>query len=151
MDCCRMLRSAERSALPLFDGAEFLECLKKLISVDRDWVPNSTSSTLYVRPTMIGTEPTLGLYESNTVLLYVITGPVGPYYPTGLKPVTLLADPAYVRSCLGGCGAYKMGSNYGPTIYVQMEAARKHNCQQVTADCHQLKQWLQLRFDLEST
>ena len=130
---CRMLRSAERSALPQFDGAEFLECLKKLIAVDRDWVPDCASSTLYVRPTMIGTEPTLGVTQSNSALLYIITGPVGPYYPTGFKPVSLYADPSYVRSCIGGCGSFKMGANYGPTIYVQLDAVRNHNCQQVTA------------------
>ena len=129
-----MLRTAERATLPIFGGAEFLECLKKLISVDRDWVPDSTSSTLYVRPTMIGTEPTLGVTQSNSALLYIITGPVGPYYPTGFKPVSLLADPTYVRSCVGGCGSYKMGANYGPTIYVQLDAVRNHNCQQVMSE-----------------
>lgn len=126
-----MLRSADRSALPGFDGAEFLECMKKLISVDRDWVPDAPSCTLYVRPTMIGTEPALGVTQSNSALLYIITGPVGPYYPTGFKPVSLYADPTYVRSCVGGCGSYKMGANYGPTIYVQLDAVRNHNCQQV--------------------
>ena len=117
--------------LPNFDGEEFLEIIKKLISVDRDWVPDNISSTLYIRPTLIGTEPTLGVTQSKTALLYVITGPVGPYYPTGFKPVSLYADPAYVRSCVGGCGSYKMGANYGPTIYVQLDAVRNHNCQQV--------------------
>ena len=43
-------------------------------------------------------------------LLYVITGPVGPYYPTGFKPVSLLANPKYVRAWEGGCGSYKMGA-----------------------------------------
>jgi len=126
-----LLRSAERSTLPQFDGAEFLKCMKKLISVDRDWVPDCKSSTLYVRPTMIGTDPLLGVTQSNSALLYIITSPVGPYYPTGFKPVSLMADPAYVRACVGGCGAYKMGANYGPTIYVQLEAVRNHDCQQV--------------------
>jgi len=132
-DCCRLLRGTERAALPKFDGAEFLECMKKLIIVDRDWVPDSTSSTLYIRPTIIGTEPTLGVTQSNRALLYIITGPVGPYYPTGFKPVSLYADPCYVRSSIGGVGSYKMGANYGPTIYVQLDAVRNHNCQQVTA------------------
>ena len=39
-----------------FDGQELTECIKKLIRVDREWVPHSTKSTLYIRPTMIGTE-----------------------------------------------------------------------------------------------
>lgn len=118
--------------MPQFDPDEFLKCMKKLVTVDRDWVPDCASSTLYMRPTMIGTEPQLGVTQSNSALLYIITGPVGPYYPTGFKPVSLYADPCYVRSCIGGVGSFKMGANYGPTIYVQLDAVRNHNCQQVT-------------------
>jgi branched-chain amino acid aminotransferase len=126
----RMLNSARRSALPDFDTTELLQCIRKLICVDRDWVPDSTSSTLYIRPTMIGTEPTLGVSQSKTASLFVLTGPVGPYFPTGFKPVSLMADPQYVRAWKGGSGGYKMGANYAPTIAVQKEAL-KHNCQQV--------------------
>jgi branched-chain amino acid aminotransferase len=79
---------------------------------------------------MIGTEPTLGVSQSKTASLYVLTGPVGPYFPTGFKPVSLMADPQYVRAWKGGSGGYKMGANYAPTIAVQKEAL-KHNCQQV--------------------
>ncbi|CAF4807766.1 unnamed protein product, partial [Rotaria socialis] len=78
----RMLTSAERSVLPTFDGQELLECIKKLVHLDADWVPQSTSSTLYIRPTLIGTEPTLGVSAPNESLLFVVTGPVGPYFPT---------------------------------------------------------------------
>lgn len=99
--------------LPLFlqdfDGAELVRCIAQLIDVDRDAVPRSPASSLYVRPTMIGTEPTLGVQRAKEALLYVLTGPVGPYFPTGLKPVSLLADPRFVRSWPGGVGAYKMG------------------------------------------
>ncbi|CAF4134665.1 unnamed protein product, partial [Rotaria sordida] len=126
----RMLTSAERSVLPTFDGNELLECIKKLIQVDADWVPRSTSSTLYVRPTFIGTEPTLGVGASNESLLFVVTGPVGPYFPTGFKPVSLLADTFHCRAFPGGVGAYKAGSNYGPTIYVN-QLAHSKGCQQV--------------------
>uniref|UniRef100_A0A673HAD2 Branched-chain-amino-acid aminotransferase n=1 Tax=Sinocyclocheilus rhinocerous TaxID=307959 RepID=A0A673HAD2_9TELE len=64
-------------------------------------------------------------------LLFVIIGPVGPYFATGgFSPVSLLADPRYVRAWRGGVGEYKMGGNYGPTIAVQSEAA-KQKCQQV--------------------
>ena len=55
-------------------------------------------------------QPTLGVSTSTQNKLFVITGPVGPYYPTGFKPVTLLADPQFLRAAPGGCGAYKMGS-----------------------------------------
>ncbi|XP_052279510.1 branched-chain-amino-acid aminotransferase, cytosolic-like isoform X2 [Dreissena polymorpha] len=139
----RMLTSAERSALPTFEGRELVELIKKLISIDVDWVPKASKeqpSSLYVRPTYIATEPTLGVAISTTAKLFVIIGPVGPYYATGLAPVKLLADPQYVRSWPGGSGGFKMGCNYAPTLYTQTIAA-SHGCQQVLwlfGDDHQL-------------
>ncbi|KAF7697749.1 branched-chain-amino-acid aminotransferase, mitochondrial [Silurus meridionalis] len=127
----RMYRSADRCCLPLFNKSELLECIKKLITLDQEWVPYSTDASLYIRPTFIGTEPTLGVSRANHALLFVIVGPVGPYFATGaFNPVSLLADPRFVRAARGGVGAYKMGSNYGPTIAIQSEAV-KQGCQQV--------------------
>ncbi|KAH9518806.1 branched-chain-amino-acid aminotransferase, partial [Bulinus truncatus] len=137
----RMAKTAKRSALPDFDQSEFLRCIKKLISIDQEWVPESQKCSLYVRPTFIGTEPALGVTASNMAKLFVITGPVGPYFPTGLKPVSLLADPKYVRAWPGGCGGYKMGSNYAPTVAIQSLAVNKFGCQQVLwlyGDDHQM-------------
>ncbi|XP_060758223.1 branched-chain-amino-acid aminotransferase, mitochondrial isoform X2 [Neoarius graeffei] len=127
----RMYRSAERCCLPVFDKGELLECIKKLIELDQEWVPYSTDASLYIRPTFIGVEPSLGVSRSSRALLFVIVGPVGPYFATGaFNPVSLLADPRFVRACRGGVGAYKMGSNYGPTIAIQSKAV-KQGCQQV--------------------
>ena len=126
----RMKSTAQRSYLPDFDAKELVKCMKKLLQIDNEWVPYSNKSSLYIRPTFIGTEPTLGVTQSASALLYVLTGPVGPYYPTGMNPVTLMADPAYVRAWPGGCGNYKMGSNYAPTIAISSEA-EKRGCQQV--------------------
>ncbi|XP_042201037.1 branched-chain-amino-acid aminotransferase, mitochondrial [Callorhinchus milii] len=127
----RMLRSTLRACLPAFDKLELLDCIRKLIEVDREWVPYSTSASLYIRPTFIGTEPSLGVSQSNHALLFVILGPVGPYFSTGsFNPISLIADPMYVRAWKGGVGDCKLGGNYGPTIYVQSEAL-KRGCQQV--------------------
>ncbi|KAI1884689.1 hypothetical protein AGOR_G00229000 [Albula goreensis] len=127
----RMYRSAERSCLPLFDKAELLECIRKLVEVDQEWVPYSLDASLYIRPTFIGIEPSLGVSRAGHALLFVIVGPVGPYFTTGtFNPVSLLADPGFVRAWRGGVGEYKMGGNYGPTIAVQNEAL-KQGCQQV--------------------
>ncbi|XP_072282860.1 branched-chain-amino-acid aminotransferase, cytosolic-like isoform X5 [Pyxicephalus adspersus] len=131
MNMERMHRTALRACLPSFDKAEFLECLRRLIDIDRDWVPKSNTASLYIRPTFIGTEPSLGVTKSNHALLYVIICPVGPYFPSGgFNPVSLLADPKYVRAWMGGVGNYKLGGNYGPTIAVQYEASQL-GCQQV--------------------
>ena len=68
----------------------------------------------------------------------ILSGPVGPYYPTGFKPVSLLADPSFVRAWPGGSGNTKMGANYAPTLLVQKIAEQKFGCQQVWAGQHAL-------------
>jgi len=130
LNMARMNNTAGRVVLPNFDGPELVQCIKRLVAVDQEWVPHSTASSLYIRPTLIGTEPTLGVSASNNAVLYVILGPVGPYFASGFKPVSLLADPQYVRAWRGGCGFAKMGSNYAPTVMVQ-KVAEKQDLQQV--------------------
>ncbi|XP_054158754.1 branched-chain-amino-acid aminotransferase-like [Oppia nitens] len=142
MNMKRMRASAERINLPDFDGNELLECLKKLIQIDADWVPPyGSGASLYIRPTYIGTEPALGVHSSKDAMLYIICGPVGPYFPTGaMKPVSLLADPRFVRAWPGGVGDKKLGVNYGPQLAVQ-QLAEKMGHQQVLwlfGDDHQL-------------
>merc|ERR1719192_461257 len=124
----RMNLTASRACLPAFDGYQLLECIRKLVVVDSDWVPHDTSSSLYIRPTMIGTEPSLGVAPVENARLFVLLCPVGPYYATGFKPVNLLCDPSYVRAWPGGCGFTKMGSNYAPTLWTQ-KIAEQHGCQ----------------------
>ena len=125
----RMLVSARRSCLPTFEPLELVHCLRKLIQIEQEWVPHTSSSSLYLRPTMIGIEPTLGVAPAAEAELFVILSPVGPYYSCGVQPVNLLADPDYVRAWPGGSGYSKMGSNYAPTLYIS-EIAAKHNCHQ---------------------
>ena len=126
----RMAESAKRAGFPEFDKEEMLKCLKKLVEVDQDWTPYSENSSLYIRPTCIGTEPTLGLTYPREAKLFAILCPTGPYFPSGIKAITLLADPRYVRAWPGGSGQVKMGSNYAPAMAVQKEA-NKLGCSQV--------------------
>ncbi|ODM98426.1 Branched-chain-amino-acid aminotransferase, cytosolic [Orchesella cincta] len=118
----RILRGAKRAMLPTFDPNEFIGCIKKLVKIEQEWIPHSETSSLYIRPTYIGTDPSLGVALSNNAMLYIILCPVGPYFATGFKPVSLYADPKYVRAWPGGCGDQKLGSNYGPTVFVQKTA-----------------------------
>ncbi|KHJ81373.1 branched-chain-amino-acid aminotransferase 2 domain protein [Oesophagostomum dentatum] len=78
---------------------------------------------------MIATEPMLGVHTSKTAKLYVITGPAGAYFNT-FAPVSLLADPQYIRASKGGVGEFKMGCNYAPTLKLG-EIAEKKGCHQV--------------------
>ncbi|PNF21393.1 Branched-chain-amino-acid aminotransferase, cytosolic [Cryptotermes secundus] len=119
----RMNQSALRAGLPTFDGENFIKCLCQLLSIEQEWVPHSESSSLYIRPTLIGIDPSLGVAQCASALLYTILCPVGSYFSgTGEAAVSLLADPRFTRSWPGGCGDKKMGSNYAPTIHVQQEA-----------------------------
>ena len=80
---------------------------------------------MYLRPTMIGTQRTLGVGPPGSALLYVIASPVGPYYPTGFKAVSLEATDYAVRAWPGGVGDKKLGANYAPCIVPQLEAAKR--------------------------
>ncbi|CEF70368.1 Branched-chain-amino-acid aminotransferase [Strongyloides ratti] len=130
MNMQRMLRTAERCALPTFDPEEAIKIISEQIKIDESWVPYSDVASLYIRPTLIGTEGTLGVSDSNSAKFFVLTGPAGAYFATGFKPVTLLADSRYVRAFPGGVGQFKMGCNYAPTLLIGKEAAKK-GCQQV--------------------
>lgn len=116
-----------------------------MIRLDKEWVPQSAFSSLYIRPVMIGTEPTIGLGQSNQAKLFVVTGPVGAYFPSGFQPISLLADSAFVRAFPGGVGSFKMGwyffigniilfnlflSNYAPSIGIA-DMATKLGCHQM--------------------
>lgn len=74
---------------------------------------------------MIGTQRTLGVGPPGSALLYTIASPVGPYYPTGFKAVSLEATTYAVRAWPGGVGNAKLGANYAPCIVPQMQAASR--------------------------
>ncbi|KAL0883817.1 hypothetical protein ABMA27_015906 [Loxostege sticticalis] len=121
----RMNLAAQRSGLPTFDGDELIRCITRLVQIDQEWVPHSETSTLYIRPTLIGTEPTFGIQAPESALLFVILSPVSAYYKTSTDgAVSIYADPNVVRAFPGGVGNRKVGSNYGPTIEATARAAK---------------------------
>eukprot|EP00937_MAST-01D_sp_MAST-1D-sp2_P001605 g1605.t1 len=121
----RMNDSMTRLFMPSFDADQYIECMKELLKLEKDWIPRGEGYSLYMRPTAISTHPYVGVGPTKKAKLYTILSPVGPYYPSGFAPVKLLADDKYVRAWPGGTGNTKVGGNYGPTILPQMEAAEK--------------------------
>jgi branched-chain amino acid aminotransferase len=126
----RMNVSAERLCMPLIDENLFMEALKKLILLDQDWIPRGSGTSLYIRPTMIATEPALGVHPAHEYLLFIITGPVGAYYPEGFSPTKIYVSEEYFRSAPGGTGYCKAGSNYTSGLYA-CEIAKKMGYTQV--------------------
>lgn len=123
----RLSNSMERLHMPGhdFDQAELLECIKALVRLDKDWIPYGDGYSLYIRPTVIATHKFLGLAAPESLLLFCITSPVGPYYKSGFNPVRLTADTSYVRAWPGGTGNCKVGGNYAPTMKPQADAVKE--------------------------
>lgn len=121
----RLNKSSARIALPTFDGAAMIELIAKFAAMEERFIPDMKGYSLYLRPTMIGTQRTLGVGPPGSALLYVIASPVGPYYPTGFKAISLEATDYAVRAWPGGVGDMKLGANYAPCILPQLEAAKR--------------------------
>lgn len=121
----RLNKSAARIALPTFDGEAFTKLIAQFCQLEDRFIPSARGYSLYVRPTIIGTQRTLGVGPPGSALLYVIASPVGPYYPTGFKAVSLEATDYAVRAWPGGVGDKKLGANYAPCIVPQMQAASR--------------------------
>ena len=121
----RLNRSAERLCVPPIDESFFMAALKSLIAVDREWVPQAPGTSLYIRPTVIATDPYLGVRPSKTYSFFVILSPVGAYYPEGFNPVKILVEDQYVRSVKGGMGEAKTAGNYAASLLAGEEAQRQ--------------------------
>ncbi|KAK7204583.1 aminotransferase [Myxozyma melibiosi] len=121
----RMKKTAARICLPTFDSDELTKLIAKLVELDSEWIPSNRGYSLYLRPTMIGTQASLGVNPPSSALLYVIMSPVGPYYPTGFKAVRLEATDYAIRAWPGGVGDKKLGANYAPGILPQRMAASR--------------------------
>jgi branched-chain amino acid aminotransferase len=125
MNAKRLNRSAERMCIPPMNEAVFLDALRALVSVERDWVPRALGTSLYIRPTIIATEPFLGVRPAQTYCFFIILSPVGAYYAEGFNPVKILVEDKYVRAVRGGTGAAKTGGNYAASLAAGEEAHHK--------------------------
>ncbi|ORY62643.1 aminotransferase [Pseudomassariella vexata] len=121
----RFNKSAARIALPTFEPTALIDLMSKFTKLEERFIPNQRGYSLYLRPTMIGTQKTIGVGAPGSALLYIIASPVGPYYPTGFKAVSLEATNYAVRAWPGGVGDKKLGANYAPCIVPQLEAGSR--------------------------
>lgn len=126
----RMNDTCKRLCIPQFDGDKVLEALYELIRLEADWIPTSPGTSLYIRPTIIATDPFLGVRPSETYLFYIILSPVGAYYSSGLKPVNIYVEKDYIRSAKGGTGSVKTGGNYAASL-IASDKAHENGCEQV--------------------
>jgi len=112
----RMNASAERMCMPAIDVEQTYEAMARLIALEKDWVPHDEGSSLYIRPTMIATDPLIRLKASSTYLFYIICSPVGHYYANGIRPTGIIVEDRYVRAVRGGVGFAKTAANYAASL-----------------------------------
>jgi branched-chain amino acid aminotransferase len=108
----------------------FLESIRELVSIDRDWIPEIEGGSLYLRPFMFASETFLGVKPSNEYLYIVIASPAGAYFKGGAPAVTLWVSDDYSRAGPGGTGAAKCGGNYAASLLPQSQAIAE-GCDQV--------------------
>src|SRR5215468_396926 len=126
----RFQRSARRMGMAELPSELFLESLRALVDVDREWTPTGGEQSLYLRPFMFATEVGLGVRPSSSFTYLLIASPAGAYFPRGLEPVRVWLSTEYTRAAPGGTGEAKTGGNYASSLVAQAQAAQK-GCDQV--------------------
>ena len=135
----RFNRSAKRLCIPELDADFVLKALLELLKVEKSWVPAAQGTSLYIRPTIIATDPYLGLRTSHTYRFFIILSPVGAYYPEGFNPVQIWVTPDYVRAVRGGVGEAKTAGNYAASLFATELANRDGYTQVMWLDGVDLK------------
>lgn len=128
--CARLARSAERMCMPVVPEALVRDAVTELVRLENEWVPDAPNTALYLRPTLIGTEPFLGVRPSRSYTFFIIASPVGAYYAEGFDPVKIWIEEECVRAARGGLGAAKAGANYAASLYAA-ERAKSRGYSQV--------------------
>ena len=121
----RLNRSCERLGLPQLDPDDALQAIKLAVKVDKAWVPDAPGTSLYIRPFLFGTDPTLALHGVHEATFAIILSPSGSYFSDGLKPVPIMVETEDVRAVRGGTGEAKCGGNYGASTRASERAEAK--------------------------
>ena len=118
----RLNASDERLCIPELPVDFCVEATKKLLEIDKDWVPAAENASMYIRPFIFATEPFLGVRPAKSYKFMIILSPSGPYYATGINPVKIYVENTYVRAVRGGTGFAKTGGNYAASMAADVEA-----------------------------
>ena len=130
----RMNLSCDRLCIPKIDEEFAIEAIKKLVEIDKDWIPTEEGTSLYIRPFIFAIDKHVGVHPAKHLIFAVILSPVGAYYPNGLAPVKIFVEQKYVRAVVGGTGFTKAGANYAISLKGQEEAAKEGYIQTLWLD-----------------
>lgn len=127
----RLRASAERLCLPIPPAEMATEMIVDTVSKNLHVVPEAPGS-LYIRPTLVGTEANIGAAGSPAAqaLLFILTSPVGDYFAGGMKPLRIVVETEHPRTT-PQFGSVKSGANYAMALGVTMKARRRFDANQV--------------------
>ena len=123
-NAARLNLSADRMGMPLFPEDLFVEGLKQLVDLERNWIPPIDGSALYLRPFMYADEPFIGMRAATHFKFIIMASPAGPFFS---KPIKLWAENKYIRAASGGTGEAKAAGNYAAAIR-PTELAKAKGC-----------------------
>lgn len=133
----RFKKSAERMVMPTLEEGYFEESIRRLVEMEKDWIPKKRGTALYIRPCLIATEPALGVHASTEYYFFTILSPSGPYFAEGFAPTKIKVEDKYVRAVVGGTGAVKAGGNYAASLYAAKIAQEEGYSQVLWLDAHE--------------
>lgn len=128
--------SAERMQMPAVPEELFIEGMRQLIALDKNWIPSSADHSLYIRPFMFSSDEVIGVKPSDTYKFMIILSPTGPYYSA---PMRIYVEEKYVRAAPGGVGYAKAAGNYGAAMLATAEAKKKGYDQVLWTDVNEHK------------
>ena len=131
--------SAERMNMPEVPEEIFIEGMRRLIAIDKNWIPQRKDYSLYIRPVMFATDQFLGVRPSETYKFLIILSPSGPYFAA---PMKILVEEKYTRAAPGGVGFSKNAGNYGGSLRAATDAKARGYDQVLWTDAFEHK-WLQ--------
>ena len=122
--------SAKILDIPELPFDTILAGLKKLVALEKDWIPRKKGQSLYIRPFVFATDEFLGVSVATNYKFLIILSPVAAYYAHGFSPVKIMVESEYVRAVRGGLGAAKTPANYAASLHAGL-AAHKMGYDQV--------------------
>ena len=112
----RINSSCGRMCIPPLPEQDTLAAIEQLVRLEAGWVPSKPGTSLYIRPFIIATTPSLGVHAAHNYIFCIICCPVGAYYAEGINPVRIYVEDDDVRAVKGGTGYTKCGGNYAASI-----------------------------------
>lgn len=127
----RMQKSAASLRMPIPDADMLTRMVVDLVAGHVDDIPEPPSS-LYLRPTLIGTLPNIGAAAapSTEATLFVLASPVGDYFTGGARPLKLLVDDTRARTT-EQLGSTKTGGNYAAALGPTLDAKAQYGADQI--------------------